>query len=76
MACTFLTSHDALIGLGGSVSSFVAWLATSLKSPFTFFSILSFEAGSLRAAQKSLRQISRPACQKHHLIFAVPKRGC
>jgi hypothetical protein len=54
-AYTFLTSHDALTGLARLVSSFVAWLITSLKSPFIFFSIMSLKAGSLRAAQKSLR---------------------
>jgi hypothetical protein len=69
MAYTFLTSHDALIGSGGLVSSFVACLTTSLKSPFIFFPIVSLEAGSLRAAQKSLRQISRSACQKHVARF-------
>jgi hypothetical protein len=75
-AYAFLTSHDTLIGLDGLFSSFVAWLITSLKSPFTFFPIVSLEAGSLRTAQKSLRQISRSACQKHLSISSTPKRAC
>ena len=54
MTYTFLTSYGALTGLARLVSSFVAWLITSLKSPFIYFSIMSLKAGSLRAAQKSL----------------------